>query len=68
MYELPQSLLVANPINSYLLNSPMHPQCVKGADDGLTFYVQNKSPGKEKEPLMARDQREPCGPPFMLVP
>jgi hypothetical protein len=40
MYELPQSLLVANPINSYLLNSPMHPQCVKGADDGLTFYVQ----------------------------
>jgi hypothetical protein len=37
MYELPQSLLVANPINSYLLNSPMHPQGVKGADDGLTF-------------------------------
>lgn len=80
MYELPQSLLVANPINRYLLNSPMLPQCVKDADGGLTFYVQNKSPGKEKEPnwlrapkgpfitLMARDQREPCGPPFMLAP
>ena len=26
MYELPQSLLVANPINRYLINSPMLPQ------------------------------------------
>jgi hypothetical protein len=50
MYELPQSLLVANPINRYLLNSPMLPQFVKSADGGLTFYVQNESPGKDKEP------------------
>ena len=50
MYELPQSLLVANPINRYLLNSPMLPQFVKDADGGLTFYVQNESPGKDKEP------------------
>jgi hypothetical protein len=50
MYELPQSLLVANPINRYLLNSPMLPQFVKDADGGITFYVQNESPGKEKEP------------------
>ncbi|UIJ99768.1 DUF1254 domain-containing protein [Rhizobium leguminosarum] len=49
MYELPQSLLVANPINRYLLNSPMLPQFVKDADGGLTFYVQNRSPGKDKE-------------------
>lgn len=49
MYELPQSLLVANPINRYLLNSPMLPQFVKDADGGLTFYVQNESPGKDKE-------------------
>jgi hypothetical protein len=50
MYELPSSLLVANPINRYLINSPMLPQFVKDADGGLTFYVQNDSPGKDKEP------------------
>jgi hypothetical protein len=50
MYELPQSLLVANPINRYLLNSPMLPQFVKDADGGLTLYIQNESPGKDKEP------------------
>jgi hypothetical protein len=49
MYNLPQSLLVANPIHRYLLNAPMLPQFVKDADGGLTFYVQNESPGKEKE-------------------
>jgi hypothetical protein len=49
MYELPQSLLVANPINRYLINSPMLPQLVKGPDGGLTLYIQNESPGKDKE-------------------
>jgi hypothetical protein len=50
MYDLPDSLLVANPINRYLLNSPMLAQFVKDADGGITFYVQNESPGKDKEP------------------
>lgn len=50
MYDLPASLLVANPINRYLLNKPMLPQFVKDADGGYTFYVQNESPGKDKEP------------------
>ena len=49
MYEMPQSLLVANPINRYLLNSPMLPQFSKDADGGLTLLVQNESPGKDKE-------------------
>jgi len=49
MYEQPASLLVANPINRYLVNSPMLPQFVKDADGGLTLYVQNASPGKDKE-------------------
>ena len=35
MYELPASLLVANPLNRYLLNSPMLPQFKKDADGGL---------------------------------
>jgi len=50
MYELPQSLLVANPINRYLINSPMLPQLKKDADGGLTLIIQNESPGKDKEP------------------
>ena len=49
MYELPESLLVANPINRYLINSPMLPDLVKDADGGLTLYIQNASPGPDKE-------------------
>jgi hypothetical protein len=49
MYKLPESLLVANPIDRYLVNSPMLPQLVKDADGGITLYVQNQSPGKDKE-------------------
>src|SRR5580658_7557398 len=49
MYRMPESLLVANPINRYLLNSPMMPQFVKDADGGLTLLIQNESPGKDKE-------------------
>ena len=46
MYELPKSLLVANSIDRYLLNSPMLPQFVKDADGGLTFYVQSRVAGQ----------------------
>jgi hypothetical protein len=49
MYSAPQSLLVANPINRYLINSPMLPDMKKDADGGLTLYIQNKSPGAELE-------------------
>ena len=49
MYELPQSLLVANPIKRYLINSPMLPSLVPDPDGGYTIYVQNASPGIEKE-------------------
>jgi hypothetical protein len=50
MYKLPESLLVDNPINRYLINSPMLPNLVKDPDGGLTIYIQNSSPGPEKEP------------------
>jgi len=49
MYGLPQSLLVANPLNRYLINSPMLPELKKDADGGLTLYIQHESPGKELE-------------------
>jgi len=49
MYDEPQSLLVANPIDRYLINSPMLPQLKRDADGGLTLMIQNESPGKDKE-------------------
>lgn len=49
MYELPQSLLVANPLNRYLINSPMLPNLKRDADGGRTMYFQNESPGADKE-------------------
>ena len=49
MYELPSSLLVANPIDRYLLNSPMLPQFKKDPDGGITLLIQHESPGKDKE-------------------
>ena len=49
MYELPQSLLVANPMNRYLINSEMLPSLVPDPDGGYTIYIQNASPGIEKE-------------------
>ncbi len=49
MYELPQSLLVENPMKRYLINSPMLPSLVPDPDGGYTIYIQNASPGIEKE-------------------
>lgn len=49
MYNLPESLLVANPINRYLINSPMLPDLKRDADGGLTLYIQAESPGADKE-------------------
>jgi hypothetical protein len=63
MYELPQSLLVANPINRYLINSPMLPSLVPDKDGGYTFYLQNSSPGADKE---ANWLPAPSGP-FVVV-
>jgi hypothetical protein len=50
MYELPSSLLYANAINRYLINSSMLDGIKRDADGGYTIYVQNQSPGKDSEP------------------
>jgi hypothetical protein len=63
MYNLPSQLLVKNPINRYLINSPMLPDLKKDADGGLTLYLQNTSPGPDKE---ANWLPAPKGP-FMAV-
>jgi hypothetical protein len=49
MYEMPQSLLVENPMQRYLINSPMLTSLVPDLDGGYTFYIQNASPGLDKE-------------------
>ena len=49
VYRMPEILLVDNPLNRYLLNSPMLSQFKRDADGGLTLYFQNESPGKDKE-------------------
>jgi hypothetical protein len=49
MYDGKSQLLIENPINRYLINSPMLPTMKTNADGSLTFYVQNKSPGADKE-------------------
>ena len=49
MYELPSRLLVPNPLNRYLINSPMLPDLKRDADGGLTLYIQHDSPGQDKE-------------------
>lgn len=63
MYSLPDSLLVANPLDRYLLNSPMLPRFKKDSDGGLTLYIQHESPGKDLE---ANWLPAPQGP-FMVV-
>lgn len=49
MYDEPNKWLVANPISRYPLNSTMLAQFKRDANGDLTLYVQNASPGKDKE-------------------
>jgi hypothetical protein len=49
MCDEPNKLLVPNPIDRYLINSPMLPQLTKDKDGGLTLYLRAESPGKNKE-------------------
>ena len=49
MYDGRTQLLIDNPINRYLINSPMLPELKKNADGSLTIYMQKDSPGADKE-------------------
>jgi hypothetical protein len=49
MYDGKSQLLIKNPINRYLINSPMLPDMKKSADGGVTLYIQKESPGADKE-------------------
>ncbi len=49
MYDGKSQLLIKNPINRYLINSPMLPNMKKNEDGSLTLYIQKNSPGADKE-------------------
>ena len=64
LYELPASLLYANPINRYLINSSMLPSLKKEADGGLILHVQHDSPGASDE---SNWLPAPSGPFFVIM-
>jgi hypothetical protein len=64
MYDVPDLMLVANPIDRYLINSPMLPDFVRDGDGGITLYIQHDSPGKALEPNWLP---APAGPFYMSM-
>lgn len=64
MYDGKTQLLIKNPINRYLINSPMLPSLNKNADGSLTLYIQKDSPGKAKE---ANWLPAPDGPIYLVM-
>jgi hypothetical protein len=64
MYDGKTQLLIENPINRYLINSPMLPTLKMNADGSLTLYIQNKSPGADKE---AKWLSAPNGPIYLVM-
>jgi hypothetical protein len=49
MYDGKTQLLIVNPINRYLINSPMIPDLKKNSDGSITLHIQKDSPGADKE-------------------
>lgn len=64
MYDGKTQLLIENPINRYLINSPMLTNMKKNADGSVTLYIQNKSPGADKE---ANWLPAPNGPIYLVM-
>ena len=64
LYELPSSLLSANPLNRYLINSEMLPGLKRDDDGGITLAVQHADPGAGEE---ANWLPAPSGPFFVVM-
>ena len=64
MYDGRTQLLIKNPIDRYLINSPMVSGMKKSKDGSLTLYIQNDSPGKDKE---ANWLPAPDGPIYLVM-
>ncbi len=64
MYDGKTQLLIENPINRYLINSPMLSGMTTNADGSLTILIQKDSPGKDKE---SNWLPTPDGPIYMVM-
>lgn len=49
LYDGKTQLLIENPINRYLINSPMLPSLKKNPDGSLTIYIQKDAPPPDKK-------------------
>ena len=65
MYDGKTQLLIKNPIDRYLINSPMLPELKKNADGSLTLYIQKDEP---TDPVQkANWLPAPDGPIYMVM-
>ena len=64
MYDGKTQYLVDNPLNRYLINSPMLPQLKLDPDGSLTLYVQKDPPGADKS---GNWLPSPAGPFFLVL-
>jgi len=64
MYDGKSQFLIKNPLNRYLINSPMLKDMKTNADGSLTLYVQKDSPGAETE---ANWLPAPDGPIYLVM-
>ena len=64
MYDGRSQLLINNPIDRYLINSPMLPGMKTNPEGSLPIYIQSKSPGGDKE---ANWLPAPDGPIYMVM-
>jgi hypothetical protein len=64
MYDGKTQLLIENPIDRYLINSPMLPDLKKSADGSLTIHIQKDSPGADLE---SNWLPAPNGPPYVVM-
>ena len=64
MYDGKTQLFIHNPLDRYLLNSPMNIQFIIEDDESVVFYIQKDSPEKEKEPNWLP---APDGPFYMVL-
>lgn len=64
MYHGGNQLLVQNPIDRYLINTPMLAQMQRNADGGVTIYIQKDDPG---EALRSNWLPAPDGPIYLVM-
>jgi hypothetical protein len=64
MYDGKTQLLIENPIDRYLINSPMLPSMKKNADGSVTIYIQKDAPTPDKK---SNWLPAPNGPIYMVM-